>query len=239
MDALSHAFLIYALMVAIGRPDLAAFAILGAVIPDIDVLFRRASHRSPRLYIFTHGGFTHSLLGASLLAALVYAAAGASAVIAPLSPFSGVPFGLLPLAAVIAGAWSHLAFDYLASPGIPLLYPLSDRKYTLNIFAGPSMVMFVMSISYLVLLLLGRASLADIPLFAAAFLVLLAARAALKVSVLRRVDGTVFPTPHALKWISIADRENEIHLKRYHCLRGADPATIFPKFLNITPPETE
>ena len=44
-------------------------------------------------------------------------------------------------AAVLAGALLHLAIDVLACPGIPLLAPVADRKYTMGILPGPSILL--------------------------------------------------------------------------------------------------
>jgi inner membrane protein len=44
-------------------------------------------------------------------------------------------------AAILGGALSHLAIDTLACPGIPLFAPFSDRKYTVGILPGPSILL--------------------------------------------------------------------------------------------------
>ena len=64
MDSLTHALIITIILAMADRPDLIPFGIMGAVLIDIDVVFSFFSNRDPRLYIFTHGGFTHSILGA-------------------------------------------------------------------------------------------------------------------------------------------------------------------------------
>ena len=64
VDSLTHALFASILFTLIGHPELVPFAALGAVCPDVDILFQRFSDRDPRLYIFTHGGITHSIAGA-------------------------------------------------------------------------------------------------------------------------------------------------------------------------------
>jgi hypothetical protein len=55
----------------------------------------------------------------------------------------------------------------LAYPGIPILYPLSDRKYTLGIFAGPSLFLLVVIIGVLAFLLATQlTSVLEMSLFA-------------------------------------------------------------------------
>ena len=71
------------------------------------------------------------------LPAWVVAALVAPAV--PLFPAVGAPAAF---AAVLAGAYLHLGLDSLACPGLPLLAPCSDRKYTVGLLPGPSLLLF-------------------------------------------------------------------------------------------------
>ena len=141
VDALSHALIVLILFSATGLTPLLPFAILGAVIMDVDIFFPFISDTNPSLYLFTHGGITHSLAGAlvlSVLACLVTILI-ASAGIISLPALEG--YGVYGFAAVLCGALAHLAIDVLACPGIPLLAPFADRKYTLGILPGPSILL--------------------------------------------------------------------------------------------------
>jgi inner membrane protein len=237
MDSLTHAFLISAVAVLAGLPELIPFFILGAVIPDIDILFKHFSDPSPRYYIFTHGGFTHSLAGSvltGLVAFLVVLAV--SSVLFPSTPVwaAGV---FVPLLAVIAGAVSHVFLDFLASPGIPVLYPLSDRKYSLHFFAGPSIFMFFTSIVFGAFFLLGRVGLDDLYFFLWIFIAVLVVRSAAKEYVSSRTTGRVLPNPNLLKWVIVDDRGTSVEVRRFQLFRGLSEGTVFPKFLNTTPEE--
>ena len=65
MDALSHALITVIIFLAAGSTSsLIPFAVIGAVIVDADIFFSIISDRIPELYIFTHGGFAHSIHGA-------------------------------------------------------------------------------------------------------------------------------------------------------------------------------
>ena len=132
------------------------FAVIGAVIVDADIFFRIISDRVPELYIFTHGGFAHSIPGAVAVSAL-----GTSGIL--LAVLAGaVPAWVLsiplPLAffAILAGAGIHLGIDALAYPGIPLLYPLSDSKVTFGILPGPSIFLFITTSGILITRALGQ-----------------------------------------------------------------------------------
>ncbi len=155
MDSLTHALIITIVLVLLGRPDLVPFGIMGAVLIDVDVVFNFFSNRDPRLYIFTHGGFTHSFVGA-----LHYFCMCSSLLSVLLSLAGLLPvFGIAALAAIVAGAISHIAVDYLAYPGIPLLYPATDKKYTLGVLGGPSAFIMAGSIVFIGLMLAGKANL--------------------------------------------------------------------------------
>ena len=94
MDALSHSLVAWILFSAAGLTPLLPFAILGTVIPDADIFFSFISDKIPSLYLFTHGGITHSLAGALVLSVLAYLAiiliALAGIIPFPLSRMRGV-----------------------------------------------------------------------------------------------------------------------------------------------------
>lgn len=237
MDSLTHAFLISAVAVMIGQVELIPFLILGSIIPDIDIIFKPFSDNSPKFYIFTHGGFTHSLLGSVIT--------GIIALLMVYIVFSfflvfittQIAVGVLALVVVVAGAVIHVGVDFLSSPGVPVLYPFSDRKYSLNIFAGPSIFMFFISIIFGTLLLVGRAGQDDIVLYMWVFSGILAVRTVLKTYIAIMIPGRIFPTPHLLKWVILNDRGTSVEVRRYRFFHGLSGGVVFPKFLNTTPEE--
>lgn len=238
MDSLTHAFLASAVAIFSGHSELIPFLVLGSIIPDIDICFQFLSDRSPRYYIFTHGGFTHSLAGSIITAILsLLVVILVSSFIPWISLKASIAPAIAPLLAVITGAILHVCVDFLSSPGIPVLYPLSDRKYSLNIFAGPSIFMLVVSIVYAFLLLAGMAGLEDLTVYLAIFFAILGLRIALKASIALRVTGRIFPTSHILKWIIVTDRASSVEVRRYQFPRGLSPVAVFPKYLNTSPEE--
>ena len=67
MDSFTHAFAIAIPLLLAGNAVLVPFAVIGAVIPDIDGVFFLLPNDEPSNYILTHGGITHSIAGAALL----------------------------------------------------------------------------------------------------------------------------------------------------------------------------
>ena len=232
MDSLTHALVASIVFTAIGHPELVPFAALGAVCPDVDFVFQRFSGHDPELYLFTHGGITHSIIGAlttsagaAVLGLIAAAALGYSA---------AVP---LAFVAAAAGVITHIALDYLAYPGIPLFWPWTDKKYTLGIAAGPTPYLLVASMVYAAFLLTGKASLDDPWIYAGFFLLVMAAAAVLKIRVNAKVKGMAIPGFNPMKWLIIAETPGSYVVFGYHLLRGRSTPTEFPKLHGIGPEE--
>jgi inner membrane protein len=229
VDSLTHALAISAVFAVAGRPELIPFAALGAVAPDIDITFQRFSDRDPRLYIFTHGGITHSIAGAvavSLLVALI--ALPAATLIGYSTP------SLLAIAAILAGALSHIFLDYLAYPGIPLLYPATDKKYTTGIAAGPTPWLMIASITFGAFIMTGRASIENPWIYAGFFALVLAISGALKLYVSARSGGRAIPGFNPLRWLIVGESPGSYHVYGYHLLKGRLQATDYPKLTGVT-----
>lgn len=233
MDSLSHALFIAIPCLLAGRPDLVPFAILGAVIPDIDVTFQRISNADPRLYIFTHGGFTHSFLGGvfTAIATSLLAIIGSYIIFpswAPVSPG-------LAVAAAVAGVITHLALDFLAYPGIPLVYPISDKKYTMGIMAGPSIYLLVASIVYVILLIAGLTTAVSMWAYPGFFTVVVAVSAIVKLYVSKKTGGMAIPGLNPVKWLIIIETPCTYFVYRYDLFKGPEKGSIYQKYGNVEP----
>lgn len=228
MDSLTHALIITVLLILIGRPDLIPYGIMGAVLIDIDVAFQLISDRDPRLYIFTHGGFTHSFLGASIISL------GIVVIGIALSSVFG-PFGPMALLAITGGALSHLAIDFLACPGIPLLYPLTDRKYTAGILGGPSVFIMVASIAYIILMLLGQADIRHPWAYIAVFLLVGTLSAGTKAYAALTIKGRTIATKSPFRWLVIEDTPEAYLFYEYDLFNGRSSGESYEKFKGITP----
>ena len=122
MDALSHALIACILFSASGQNQLIPFAILGAVIMDADILFSWISDRIPSLYLWTHGGITHSIAGAVVLSLLAYLTVISLSAAGVISGAGTV--GVYGFAAILAGALLHIVIDVSAVPGHPAPCPV-------------------------------------------------------------------------------------------------------------------
>ena len=141
MDIFTHAVAITVLLFATGNAALIPFGVLGAVIIDIDVAYSFIARRDPSLYLLYHGGINHSIFGGTILSVLGF---GATLVLSSSGLLPGPMQGAIAFpafVAVLAGAYLHLFLDYLAAPGLPLLYPLTEKRFGLSLFPMPLYVL--------------------------------------------------------------------------------------------------
>ncbi len=236
MDSLTHALLIAIPLSLIGHPDLAIYGIMGAVLIDVDVLFGPFSSRDPRLYIFTHGGFTHSFFGAFVVTLL------STGLAYPLSlalPSIMAPFGLPAIAVIAAGALTHIMVDFLAYPGIPLFYPATDKKYTLGILAGPSIYIMAASFAYFAAMATGYASIETPWPFIAFFGLIIGSSAGAKTWAATKVKGRTIATMNPLRWLVVEDQPDAYRFYAYDLLKGATPGESYTKLTGLAPSEVK
>jgi len=231
VDALSHALIAYILFSQPGLVPLIPFAIVGTVIPDADIIFPAIADRTPSLYLFTHGGLAHSITGAFLLSLLAYGAAvlAAAAGIIPQGWFLAA--GAYGFAAVLAGALLHVAIDTLACPGIPLLAPFSDRKYTLAILPGPSVLLAGAALGLVVVTVLGLLpSASALLLYAGTVIAYLALRTGMFLVADAKLPGRKIPSFNPLRWLVIREDESSYRVGTYTMFRGFSDEAVFEKF---------
>jgi len=237
VDSLTHALLVVSLLIAIGAPELVPFGILGAVILDADVLFYLISSKRPGLYLFIHGGAAHSIAGAACMAIAAY---GIMYVVTRVVehfflltfPFT---FNLLALAAVIGGAMVHLALDFLASPGIPLFWLLKDTKYTLGIFAGPSVVMMLISWTFIILFVAGLVPISGLITYGILFLAYFTFSLTIRIAAAIKIRGKTYPTINPLKWLVIEKETDSWSLKFIDLITGCDTGNrTWPALQRVT-----
>nr|WP_255668297.1 metal-dependent hydrolase [Methanocella sp. CWC-04] len=229
-------FIAIALML-IRKPDLVPYGILGAVILDVDVLFRPLSDSFPQLYIFTHGGFTHSLAGAVITSTVLFAVAVTIPGPGFLRERISLSFEAGSLAAVLAGAISHVFLDFLAYPGIPLLYPLTDIKFTLGILSGPSVVLMLASIGYIILMRFGKAAIDRPQAYVCIFVIVMLACGGLKFYVDATTDGKTIPTIDPSRWLVIKEDQDSYSLEWYRLFEGASDLNVFQKYAGVSEDE--
>lgn len=241
MDSLTHALTAAVLAYTLGLPQLLPFVVLGAVIIDADIFFSRVSDSNPRLYLFTHGGCAHSLGGAVVMAVLAWAGIALATLAGMITPALPAPAGLIAFAAVLGGAFLHIGLDTLACPGIPLFAPFSDTKYTAGILPGPSMLLAVTSIVFLIGMGLGVISFPGMILpYVAIICAFLAVRLAAfcGVRAVFRADlhgnGRAVPMISPLRWLLIGETPDAWTVREYRTLRGTTEPMIFLKYRHTT-----
>jgi inner membrane protein len=240
VDALSHALIVCILFSVTGLTPLLPFAILGAVIMDADIFFSLISDTNPSLYLFTHGGIAHSLAGAPVLSVLAYLAIVliARAGIIPLTAVAG--YGVYGFAAVLGGALSHLAIDVLACPGIPLAAPFVDRKYTLGILPGPSILLAGAALGFIAVTVTRVLAFPQaLTFYAWTVLLYLAVRGGLFLFACIRLPGRKVPGINPFRWLAISEDETSWTVRQYILFRGFSRESVFAKYTNTSAAEVK
>ena len=239
MDILTHALSVIFLG---GNLDifLVCFGVVGTVLPDMDILMHRFSGRDPELYIFSHGGITHSIAGSIFIAIVAFSTICLMQFAGILSLPAEPIFWISGFGMIVGGALLHITLDYLACPGIPLFFPVSDKKYTLGIFPGPSLFLTIASVVFLILLILGFAGAADIYTWGIVFIGIIAFSFIKKGLVTNRFRGKeAIPTFHPLHWIIVSENDPEYTISRYSVTGGVYWESTYKKRDGVREEEIE
>lgn len=230
MDLLTHAFSV--MLLGGGHLDilLVCFGVIGTILPDQDIFLQWFSGRDQRLYVFSHGGITHSIAGSILISVAGFSSICFMQLTGYLSLPGDPRFWVFGLGMMIGGTLLHITLDWLAYPGIPLLFPFSDKKYTLGIFPGPSLSLMVASVLFLLLLVTGLLATGDLYLWGVVFFGVIAFSFVKKGLVAGRFRGTVtIPTFHPLHWILVSEDEREYTVTRYSMTGGVYGESVYKK----------
>jgi inner membrane protein len=237
VDSLTHALVAAILAQALGLPQLLPFVVLGAVIIDADILYSFLSRHQPSLYLFIHGGIAHSLTGAVAMSALAYAGIALATLAGFVSPAQSWGAGLAGVAALLAGAFLHLAMDLPATPGIPLLAPAADRKFALALLPGPSILLMGVSLFFVVWMALGVVTLTEgMVMYAVIFFAFLLARLVAFLASRPGLEGAVRAIPQVspLRWLAIYDPGDAWEVQEYRIGSGRAGPARYPKFINTS-----
>jgi inner membrane protein len=231
VDSLTHALIAAIAVTVLAPPELIPFAVLGSVIIDADVLFSRISDRDPALYLFSHGGIAHSIVGSAVMSVLASAGIAIGSIVGSIAPATLMTAAPVAVLAVLGGSFLHIALDWLACPGIPLLAPFSDRKYTAGLLPGPSILLFGVSLAFLAGLTLGiaRWPFTILP-YGAIVVSFLAVRFAAFVFVRVMLRGALrlVPMVSPLRWLVIRETPGAWDVAEYRVGRGMTRTTSYP-----------
>ena len=240
VEALSHSLVVWILFSAAGFVPLLPFAVLGTVIPDADIFYSFISDKAPSLYLFTHGGISHSLAGAFFLSVLSYGVVTSIALIG-IIPFSLVAIGgVSGFVAVLTGSLLHLAIDVLACPGIPLLAPVSDRKYTIGILPGPSILLACAAVGLVLVTVpwLMEFSFA-LHFYTLIVLIYLAVRGVFFLYAGIRIQGRKVPKVNPFSWLAISEEEDHCTVQEYSLVRGVIHESVFLRYKHTSAEEAK
>ena len=237
MDIFTHAVAILIIFFATGNAVFIPFGVLGAVIIDIDMAWFFIA-RDPSFYLLHHAGFSHSFFGATVLSAIAFMTTLALASAGWLP--GTIPGGVLvpAFAAMLAGAYLHLFLDWLAAPGLPLLYPLTEKRFGLAMTPMPLYFLItVLALGLLGVTFIRGLTIELAEVYGAIFAGIILVSAGMKWLVHRKAPGRSFYTLHAFQWIVIGEENPSYTVVVYDMFRGVIRELNFEKYQNIRPEE--
>jgi len=238
VDIFTHAVAIAVILFATGNTAFIPFGVLGAVIIDTDMAWISIARRNPSLYLLHHAGFSHSFFGAMVLSAISFGTTFAlsSAGLLPVTITGAI---LVPaFAAVLAGAYLHLFLDWLAAPGLPLLYPLTERRFGLAMTPMPLYFLITLLSLGSIGFVFFRGLTMDLAVaFGAVLAGIVLICAVLKWLVHRRVAGRSYYALHPSQWVVIQEEDPSYRVIVYDVFRGIASEQTFGKYRDITPEE--
>ncbi|MDD1708061.1 MAG: metal-dependent hydrolase [Methanoregulaceae archaeon] len=206
------------------------------MIIDIDMAYSFIARRDPSLYLLFHGGFNHSFFGATILSFIAF---GITLILSTSGLIPAPMMGAIvipAIAAVLAGAYLHVFLDYLAAPGLPLLYPLTEKRFGLSLFPMP--VYFLSTLLALVSLgsiFVWGLSPELVMVYGVIFNGIIIVSLGMKRVVYQRTHGRSYPTFHLFQWIVIREEDASYSVMFYDIFRGMIRELSFEKYRDITP----
>ena len=233
VDILTHGLTAALLAYAFNLPWVVPFIVLGAVIIDTDFFFIWISDHFPTLYLFVHGGYAHSLTGAVVLSVIAWTAASLVLVTGIVHPGLPLPEAPVAFAAILAGALLHIGLDTLAVPGLPLLAPFSDRKFTAGLLPGPSFLLTGVCLVVVILIGFGKADLPAMILPYAGIIAVFLATRLTAFGIARtalRGKGRAVPAINPLRWLVIGETTEAWTVGEYRIGKGMGAPEYFIKY---------
>lgn len=234
MDIFTHAVAIMAILFATGNAVLIPFGVVGAVIIDIDMAYSGIARRNPSRYLLYHGGINHSIFGGTILSFIAFGAllALSSVDLLPI-PMIAIP----ALSAVLLGAYLHLFLDYLAAPGLPLLYPLTERRFGQSLYPMPLYFLItVASLASLGIFLVRGITPELTGVYGAIVAGITVVCLGMKWFVDNKTRGRSYsPFQFTFRRIGIREENSSWSVAVYDLFRGVIWERVFEKYQNITP----
>ncbi|MDP2682937.1 MAG: metal-dependent hydrolase [Deltaproteobacteria bacterium] len=99
--------------------------VAAAIIPDIDHLTLRLA--GPLAYLKYHRGFTHSIFGGFVVAAIM------AGIVCSIKRFREKLGYLITFGLFLLGIYTHIFLDLITSYGTQILFPFSGKRYSLDL----------------------------------------------------------------------------------------------------------
>lgn len=157
MDLITHFIVPYAIM-TLAKSKYRLEAAFGGISLDFDVLIAWIGILSPELFVFSHRGITHSFLFGFITSVLFLYVLTRNPVKNLIDRIIHrdlkIEFTKTTVLIVFFGALTHLFLDSLTSLGIPLFYPLTLTRYSVNLFYYLDALTAIIAFAVLVLIYL-------------------------------------------------------------------------------------
>jgi inner membrane protein len=141
-------------------------------------------------------------------------------------------------AAMLAGAYLHLFLDWLAAPGLPLLYPVTEKRFGLAMTPMPLYFLItLLALGSLGVILFRGLTMELAGVSGAIFAGIIMVSAGMKWLVHRRAPGRSYYTLHPFQWIVIREENPSYTVVVYDMFRGPVRELTVEKYRNITPEE--
>jgi inner membrane protein len=139
---------------------------------------------------------------------------------------------------MIAGAYLHLFLDWLAAPGLPLLYPLTEKRFGLAMTPMP-LYFFItlLSIGSLGVIFFRGLTMELVEMYGVLFAGIIIISAGMKWLVHCKAPGRSYYTLRPFQWIVIREENPSCTVLVYDTFRGVIRDLSFEKYRNITPEE--
>ncbi len=165
MDSVTHGLFPYSVAAFLKRSRVECAAVLlGAIGPDFDIVFAWLGYLM-QVQILSHRGITHSIFFGFFTATIllyVFSRRNAAGFLKKaLNTPVALEFNPRLLVFTYAGLLFHLFLDSLTSRGIPLLYPITAKRFSAEIFFYIDFYLMALSAIILAYLLLNRKKIAD------------------------------------------------------------------------------
>ncbi|HEX2065540.1 MAG TPA: metal-dependent hydrolase, partial [Candidatus Thermoplasmatota archaeon] len=208
---------------------------IGGWAPDADVAVDWMTRLWPSLYLLQHRGFSHSLLGAPVFALAVAAALAALAAGWP--RVQHLRWARGTVLAALLGSLTHLALDSVTYGGVPLLWPFASGRVMWPAFHWLVWWLFPIGLALIGLHLWGRLDRRAMVACGAAFVLVLAGVAAVRLAGRPEAPpgGHVYPRGDVGEWVVLWPEEGGW---RAELVRDGAVANS-TRFLGSVPPGAE